>query len=444
MVSLLKSNVMALLKHIDGSDAFRKNIVRVASGSGLSKLIGLISLPFLSRLFVPEDFAAYAYFIAVYTIVTSVTTLRFEWLVPNAKNEREAAELTMTGFYTVLVIVTVIALGIFLAKSSIEQVVFKGRGIAEAWPLVFLITVLFGSFQYLLHGWLVYIGNLSYFALSLVIQTTTTAVLSILFALTIPDSVMSGSSKLIIAYNCGLLMACVTIYLAHLESFAALHEVELKAVKSCFLRNRKLAMDSVLVSLVNAFASNLTLFLIGALFGQRVMGIYALTNRLVFAPVIFVTSSIANSFWAEAARLAKEDMSLLRKFYIGSLKRLTVLAALVTAPMIGLSFFLEPLLGSDWEGAGLMCLALTPLVLATLIFSSTNHLVVYGKQIYQLFCDGAGVLVASATLIICQFSHLSPFIAIFLAMTVLAIGYVVRGWMHLYALSNHMDKSPSA
>ena len=444
MVNLFTSVVMALMKHFDGHDAFRRNIVRVASGSGLSKLIGLISLPFLSRLFIPEEFAEYAYFIAVYTIVTSVTTLRFEWLLPNAKNESEAAELIMTGFYSVLVTVTVVAFGIFLAKPTIEQFVFEGRGVSDGWPLIFLATVLFGSFQYLLHGWLVYIGDLSYFAFSLVIQTTTTAGLSILFGLIVPDSSMSGGSKLIIAYNCGLVTACVTIYLAHLESFAALHEVKFQAIKFCFLRNRKLARDSVLVSLVNAFASNLILFLVGGLFGQRVMGIYAMTNRLVFAPVALVTSSIANSFWAEAARLAKEDLSLLRKFYIGSVKRLTVLAVLVTAPMIGLSFLFEPFLGSDWEGAGLMCLALTPLVLATLIFSSTNHLVVYGKQIYQLFCDSAGVLVASTILILCQFSQLSPFVAIFLAMTALAIGYIVRGWMHLYALSSHMYKSPSA
>ncbi len=428
-----------LKNRIGDAGFFKQNLLRVASASGLAKAFTFISMPVLSRFYAPQDYALFAAFIAVYTIITSFSTLRFEWLVPNAKNEQQAAELIAAGFCAVILNALLYTLVIFMAQSTIENWVFEDITLPELWPIIFLVVLIIGSIQYLINGWLIYIGNLSYYALGLVFQSIFTPVTSILFAILVPDTIMSDSVKLILAFTSGLLISCLILCIAHRSEFKAFFSVKIQSVWSNFQRNKKLLAASVLVSLVNAVSLNTLLFLIGFLFGNSVMGIYAMAQRFVFAPVSVLVSSVSSSFWAETARLAKKDFWELRRFYIRSLKLLAIIAVFAALLLFGLSFFVEEILGPDWKGVGLMCVALMPLVIATVVFSPTNHLVVYEKQTYQLISDTAGITLAAITMVGLSYLEIPTMLIIFFSMNFIAMGYFVQCWLHFYVLSHLLE-----
>lgn len=57
---------------------FRKNILRIASGSTASQVIVIGATPLLTRLYSPEEFSALAVFAAAYAIFVGLFTLKYD------------------------------------------------------------------------------------------------------------------------------------------------------------------------------------------------------------------------------------------------------------------------------------------------------------------------------------------------------------------------------
>lgn len=72
-----------------------KNILILVSGSGGAHLISLACLPFLTRLFGPEQFSYLAAYVAIISICSCSFGLRYEIAIPIAKTRRQAAILCL-------------------------------------------------------------------------------------------------------------------------------------------------------------------------------------------------------------------------------------------------------------------------------------------------------------------------------------------------------------
>ena len=61
------------------------------SGTGLSQVIPILSVPILSRIYSPTQFGIYSSFLAISALITIVSTQRFEWalLSEQGSNFRE-------------------------------------------------------------------------------------------------------------------------------------------------------------------------------------------------------------------------------------------------------------------------------------------------------------------------------------------------------------------
>ena len=86
------------------SSKYLKNILVLSSGVGISQLIPLIALPFLTRFFSPYDFGILAIFLALTQLIAISSTLRLEMAVVLPKKNTDAAILCLNAF--VLLVIT--------------------------------------------------------------------------------------------------------------------------------------------------------------------------------------------------------------------------------------------------------------------------------------------------------------------------------------------------
>ena len=60
---------------------FIRQVAKLASGTALAQIINIACLPILARIYSPNDFGTFAIFLACVAILTSVSTLKYEYAI---------------------------------------------------------------------------------------------------------------------------------------------------------------------------------------------------------------------------------------------------------------------------------------------------------------------------------------------------------------------------
>ena len=124
---------------------------------------------------------------------------------------------------------------------------------------------------------------------------------------------------------------------------------------------------------VSSLSAQLPLFLIGGRFGTAPVGQYALTNRVLAAPVGLLAGSILSVFKEEASRQYR-DMGQCRQAY---LKTFRSLALLGIVPFVTLFFISERLFvltfGPEWAEAGRLAAMFAPMFYLKFVASPLSY-----------------------------------------------------------------------
>ncbi|HFB55255.1 MAG TPA: hypothetical protein ENJ46_04960, partial [Hellea balneolensis] len=321
-----------LLKHLfGGSERFRQNFVKIASATVLAQILGLLSLPILSRLFSSTDFGILTTYMMVQGISLALVTGRVDWLIPNVKRKRHAQRLISMGVMISLVMVVVIA-AIFM---GFEAHILAHLHLEEHALILWLVPLglIAGSLQLLFQSWYVFRGNLGTVGWSKLAQAVVTLVLSLIFGVL----ALTGNG-LVIAYIAGFFAAAFVLIRKNPEALPSFTFKKMK-IYSKLLRIYFLQLLSLTgLSLTNIAMTMSLTFLILTFYGTQVLGWYGLVFRIATAPIGLITTALVQSFWTDAAILAKSNPVQLRQFYIKTLARLSMLSI-----PLGILFLCGPL-----------------------------------------------------------------------------------------------------
>jgi len=153
------------------------------------------------------------------------------------------------------------------------------------------------------------------------------------------------------------------------------------AASAYLRRHDKFWRFSLPSSLLNAIAAQLPLFLIGMHHGVVAAGLYALTQRVLAAPVSLLASSVLEVFKRESVQ-EYQTFGHCSHAYRYTFKALLVLGL---GPALVLLLFSPELFawvfGREWRGAGELAQILAPLCLLNFIASPLSYVFfVAGKQ----------------------------------------------------------------
>jgi O-antigen/teichoic acid export membrane protein len=360
---------------------FRSNFFKVAKANVLAQLLPLLAAPLLARLYTPEDFGALALFSAAASLLLAFSSWRFDWSVPNTSSKTLAAALLLFGSVTLFFFS---GATFFVLLNWAEQWSFW-EGFDVLGPLLlFLPVIILGSgLHELMHCWYVRQAELSKVASVRIAQSFTGTGLNIVGGYAgLGAWGLIGSFVASAWVGMGLL---VTGAQNLKRSFARL---SLNRIKVGITRYWWESTTSTMVAVVNVASLSAVPLLLVQYYSAKEVGWYALMYRLAIAPIGLLTSALSQSFWAEAAQLAKTDIARLKSLFLKSTKLLILAAIPVVLLCVAGPLFVGPFLGeAQWAGAGNILMALAPMLVGMIVVQPLTHLIVHKKQIWKLYLD---------------------------------------------------------
>lgn len=413
--------------------AFRQNFLKLAQAQIFAQLIALVAAPFLTRLFSPEAFGVAAIFASVVGFFSAFSTWRVEWSIPNTSSKVQAAALFYWGSL-VLLGVTFCFTGISLLQ---PDWIFVWNGMSSIQPYLFLLpfAILGIGLRQLIHAWHIKSNDLRVIAQTNLFQSVSNTGFSFLTGYS--GFSLSGlllSSVLSAWVGLGILFRGAKDFSKSLARLTPLRK------RITFYKYFRESTLSSCTSLINTLSLSLTPIFFAQFFSDTEIGWYAMMQRLSLAPIALVTHSLSQSFWSEAALLYKANTVALKKLYL-RMSRYLFFAAL---PVCFVCFmgpaFVGKILGEQWEPAGFVLQALTPFLLGQIIVSPLSHLIVHGKQHWQLAWDFVRTVLLLGILFSAYHLNLGFVSSLWMISYVMLIMYVLLFGLNLLCINDRINK----
>src|SRR5690554_5344883 len=128
-----------------------RNMMILALGSGGAKILGLLAMPVLTRLYSPENFGVMSAFIALSVIFAPVLTLRYATSIPLYR--RSSSAINAVFLSVVIAVVISILLMTFVSFWWRDIVSLLRLQELGDYFLYFIVSVIFISFNEIVAMW---------------------------------------------------------------------------------------------------------------------------------------------------------------------------------------------------------------------------------------------------------------------------------------------------
>jgi lipopolysaccharide exporter len=341
---------------IDVSNAFRKNVIKLASGTLISQLIALLAAPIITRLYGAENFGVVLIFSSISAIFIPIAGLRYELSIVLPIKKIEAANLFVLSilivlFFSILVFLITLFFGneLFTLLDINQLLYFK-------WfiPLVILIAGVTASCNY----WCTRNKYFSQISLSQIITQIFVTICGVSFGF--------------LGYNVAITLVIVAIVgqlinlIVLVTKMINVNDVKfiITTVKSHKLidgaiRYINFPKYSSVGALLNAASWQSPIILLAFFFPVSIVGFYGLGFRLIQMPMLLFGNAI-NQVFLQHGTINKHDGNLsgeVEKLFI-SLFNLGLMPSLVLM-VVGADLF-EFIFGLEWREAGIYVQILSP------------------------------------------------------------------------------------
>jgi O-antigen/teichoic acid export membrane protein len=361
---------------------FVRNVAVLSGGSAVAQLINVAIAPVLTRQYLPSHLGEFALFTVFINLATITASLRYEFAIVCARNDREAAQLTWCAFILALpvsAIATVVFF--FLIRFSLF-----GYGSMPLYSVLLIApalisTAAFSSLRY----WLLRSENFGTISRSTVTQNVSRAVTQVGLGALAPSSagLLLGE---ILGRSSGMTRMMRAAWPTLVREKAASRGRDFLQTLN---RYRKFAVYSLPSSILETLAASISLPLIVTYYGISAGGSYALVWRALALPQILLTANIADAFYVRAASTWQKDPEALQPL----IKKTAGVLLLVGAwPALGLVFLapriFEVIFGARWVEAGVLAACVAPSFLAHFVVNPlTRTVLVVERQELKFIYD---------------------------------------------------------
>lgn len=374
-----------------GKNEFLRSASALAGGTAAAQALTILALPFLTRLYSPEDFAILAVYIAILTMVQVVACLRLEIAIPLPENDIVAVNLLALSVLFAFLMSLLLALFILTLGNWFFNIINQQEMQPFAWllPSGLAFTGLYSAIQY----WSSRKSRFKAIARTRMTQSASGLVTQLAMGLS-----GYGAIGLLVGH---LLMSGAGVFnLARISlrmDWAALKTVSFQGMRSAFGAYRRFPLYSTWEALANNAALQIPVLIISVVALGPEAGFLLLASRAIGIPSTLIGGAVAQVYLSRAAkeerdgRLPRFTEQVLRGLtYIG-VPPLICMGAL--APMVfGFVF------GAEWERAGQLVAWMTPWFVLKLMSSPISmvfHVKMMQRSLLALTVFGLVLRVAA-------------------------------------------------
>jgi O-antigen/teichoic acid export membrane protein len=143
--SFLQGRLIAEGRFSGHEGAIFRNMTKLFAGDGLARIIGFITAPIITRIYLPEHMGVLSVFTALVAILAPLATFRYSLAVPLPKNDGLAYNITVLSFI-ILSVTSILIFLLFYFFGSFLLGLFSMQQIEPYWyllPIAFLGTGLY-------------------------------------------------------------------------------------------------------------------------------------------------------------------------------------------------------------------------------------------------------------------------------------------------------------
>lgn len=367
---------MVQSKHNEKTD-FRRNVMILMTGSGLSQIIPIVIGPILTRLYSPEEFGVFTLFMSIVIFFSSFSTLKYELAINLQKDEDSAVDLLMLSIWLSFLISSLL----FVLFGIFNNEITDALGNEDIEPWLYLIP--FSVFLCGLHNSLVYWNNrkkeFKVIAKNRVFQSLTSGVSQLSLA---PVFSKYGlASGFVIGQLFATAFLCNLFFKTNGRSSikVGIRDLVLKLKKY-----RKFAIYQAPSSGLEVVSSQLPVFLLMPFFGAAVVGYYSISQKVIRTPIQVIASSVSDVFRQNASEMFIKtgnirDMFLTVVWKLVSISVFPFVLFLIYAPDIFMLVF-----GEGWYIAGEYARIMAPMFWMSFVVGPVSIVfVIAEKQEYD-------------------------------------------------------------
>ena len=408
-----------------------KSISILVSGNIIGRVIALITMPIVSRLYSPEDFGENGVIIATAAIIVNFGSLGLNSAVMLADNDKESSIVFKVTFFTSTFIYFIIFFFFFffslwykIAQTTLPYYV--------TCSLIFLIT-LFSQLNGLLN---IYVNR--------------KGLNKVLFY----NAIISSLSTLFITiplgfYNFGVIgllgaaifssIVCAIQMIYHANPF--LEKIIWRDFITVFKKYKNFILYQFPSNFIGSFAQQLPTRFLSANFGNEKLGIYNMNERILGIPIHFLAAPITTIYFRTASQ-QKDRLDELARFTFRLIVRIMLVAII---PIIVLSFWGEELfgfaLGDQWRSAGKLASILVIQYVFDFCSSSISYCrVALNRQKLNLWVVIIRLIITVSSLYIGMYIYEDLFTVIVMFSIGMTVFFVIDMALNFYALQNYMMK----
>lgn len=370
----MKSLLDKVNAKLNTQGGFFKAVSVLVGGTAFAQVIGLICLPILTRIYTPEDYSILGVYIAIVSIFSVISCLRFEIAIPIAKSDFSAKKLLILSVYTNFLISILLFITITLLHSYLVEFSFIAKlgNTIYLIPLGVLVAGMYSAFQ----CWSIRKNNYYDIARSRMMQAISGNGSSILFGY-----IYQSFLGLMIGQVFNLGSGILKLSLKALQDFKELPKVKRHDLFETFVEYKNYPKYSTLEALLNTAALQLPIIVIGFFLIGPAVGFLYLAMRILGIPMSLIGSSMGQVYVAQGSKIY-ESKGDLYNFTIGILKKLFKITLMPFLLLAILSPFLFGfVLGENWDQVGWYISLMVPWYFMHILTSPLSmSLHIIGKQ----------------------------------------------------------------
>lgn len=374
-------------KHkLDSQGGFLKSVSILAGGTAFAQAIGVIVLPIITRLYSPEDFALFAVYASILSILAVAICLRFEIAIPLPEKDEDALSLVILAMLSNVGLTLLIALSILLFQDSILSVIQQPQLAPFIWfiPIGVFFAGLYNALQY----WTTRKKQFSTIAKTRMTQSIASSSVQIGGGYS-----GFGAFGLILGQVINLSAGIIRLFISfRKETKELVKTLSVLQLKKNWKKYDKFPKYSTFESLANVGAIQLPVIIIAAVALGPEAGYLMLAMKVMAIPMGLIGGAMAQVYLAHAPEYYNKGS--LREYTIQTIKQIAKIAIIPLISIGTVAPFIFPLVfGESWAKAGYMVLWMIPWFVMQILSSPVSmSLHITGNQRIALVLQIAGLI----------------------------------------------------
>ena len=355
-------------------NTFAKNVIVLMGGTVGAQGLLIIAAPFLTRIYTPEDFGLFAVYVSILTIISVISCLRYEIAIPLPKDSELSVNMVVLCLLLLSFMTGLFSIFIFFYGSRFSKYLGAEEFSSYLWLLPFgiFITGLFNICTY----WSIRQKNFVKMSSARVSQTILTITVQL-------GGYTFGAVSLAVGQILGQFLG---IFILGKNVFYSLkkHNVSWRLITFAGKRYIKFPTYSSWETFFNTASVQLPPIIFSIFYGPLVVGLYALSSRVLMLPSSVIGSAISQVFLSSAPEAY-------RKGELGSLVNNihSKLAFLIMPPIICLMLIGPELFsfvfGNNWKEAGVVAQWMGPWIYFQFVSSPISTVFAVCEKLKEAF-----------------------------------------------------------